>query len=55
MTIIIPVKCENLVGREEEGNMNKPVSSIRYLAMDPVIDLRTAQPSGMLTREVDRR
>lgn len=34
---------------------NKPASSIRYLAMDPVIDLRTAQPSGILAREVDRR
>lgn len=32
-----------------------PISSIRYLAMDPVIDLRTAQPSGILAREVDRR
>lgn len=56
MMIIIPAeKTREKVDDKSGTRGNKPISSIRYLAMDPVIDLRTAQLSGMLAREVDRR
>jgi hypothetical protein len=55
ITPISKKKIRQKVRKVTEIGMNSPISSIRCLTMDPVIDLRTAQPSGMLAREVDRR